>query len=487
MAVASFLLNLSCAWYGSSLFDEGIGCRMTDWGDSKEMTGRLWEKGEEIDSAVHAFTVGNDPEIDLRIVRWDIVASAAHARMLRSIKVLSEEDLQGIIGALQEAHTLALEGRFIIPRELEDCHTALEGFLTDRLGEVGKRVHAGRSRNDQVLVTMRLATKDLMLTMMERLAACAAALLKRSAEVDGIPLPGYTHMQPAMPSGVDMWCQSFAEWCLELLGDGFRVLSSIDSNPLGTGSGFGVTLPLDRDLTTKLLGFARVQRNPIHAQNSRGRMELKALRWLEDGASLVEKFAWDTILFASREYGFFKLPVQFTTGSSIMPQKRNPDVLELMRGSAARIRGAAREVEYVIAKLPSSYHRDFQLTKDPVIRAFDCAGTIFSLLAYVADRITVDSDRISSAMTDDLYATYHVFRQVKDGVPFRDAYKDTAARLGNDTMKREILESDYAMIQDSLRVERAAALSELGGYESELKEKRKHLLASEERALGTVN
>jgi argininosuccinate lyase len=390
---------------------------------------RLWDKGDEVDPVIHAFTVGTDPEVDLDIARWDVLASAAHAKMLARIGILSAEEEKNIVAELKNIAARVAEGTFVIPPELEDCHTAIEAILTKKLGEAGKKIHTGRSRNDQVLVAMRLAMRHAVVETGEDLLLFARILAARSGEIGQTVFPGYTHLQPAMPTTVGVWLRAFSEAALELVETGNDLYRSLGKNPLGAGSGFGVPLPLDRMHTAELLGFHSVQRNPIAVQNSRGQYELRVLRWASDIASMIEKAAWDCILYSTQEFGFFKIAPAFTTGSSIMPQKRNPDVLELLRAKAAASRSAEDEVRWLVAKLPSNYHRDFQLTKEPVFRSIREVRECLAIFARVAATLRVDAARIAQAMTDDLFATHAVYAEVAKGKAFRDAYAEVGKKV----------------------------------------------------------
>lgn len=410
---------------------------------------RLWDKGESLDAQIHAFTVGNDPILDEHLVRWDVFGSAAHAKMLAKIGILSESECRALLGALQEIRTTSLEGKFSIPAELEDCHTAIESVLTEKLGDIGKKIHAGRSRNDQVIVAMRLYLRHHTLVLANELLRCVEAFYVRFDELADTPMPGYTHMQPAMPSSIGMWIHSFVEGGLDLVRDGFALLNSLDTNPLGAASGFGVPIPLDRQHTATLLGFTRVQRSPIDVQNSRGRHELKVLRWGVDIASWIEKLSCDLMLYLTEEYAFFKLPKAFTTGSSIMPQKRNPDVVELLRGSSAKLRAAAEELSWVTAKLPTSYHRDFQLTKPPVFRAMATLYEILGVTRNLVLNFEVVPENLNKRMTPEVFATYEAFIQVRSGVPFREAYKSTSQKLERGEIRPEALAQEFKTIQDS--------------------------------------
>ena len=324
---------------------------------------RLWDKGGKPDPLVHRFTVGDDPRLDLRLVHFDCLGSAAHARTLERAGLLTADEADRLVAELAQIDALAGEGRFAIPDELEDGHTAIESHLTAALGELGQKIHTGRSRNDQVATAMRLFMRQHALQWADAMPAVIAALAQRIRGDGATPMPGYTHMQPAMPSSVGLWLHAFAEALLEQLRAAGQLLAQIDCCPLGTGAGYGVPLPLDRGYTAALLGFSRVQRNPIDVQNSRGRMETYFVRVAADVAAVLEKLSSDLLLFSTAEFGFFSLPEALTTGSSIMPQKQNPDVLELIRAGAGRLRARQHELEWLVGKLPSGYHRDLQLTK----------------------------------------------------------------------------------------------------------------------------
>lgn len=390
---------------------------------------RLWDKGVPLDELVHRFTVGDDPAWDLRLVPYDCVASAAHARTLHRAGLLSEEDLRTLLAGLREIVKTHEAGAFTILPEQEDCHTAIEAHLTRCCGDAGQRIHTGRSRNDQVAAAMRLFLRARALEWLGSLHTFAREACSRIASDGRTPMPGYTHMQPAMPSSVGQWLHAQAEVAIEQIDAVFDLLRRLDSCPLGSGAGFGVPLPLDREFTARLLGFARPQRCAIDVQNSRGRLERYFVRVASDIGALLEKFAWDGILFSTGERPFFTLPEGLTTGSSIMPQKRNPDVLELLRGRAGRLRARVVEVEWVSGKLPSSYHRDLQLTKEPVFRAADDVRDMLRVAARVLSELRVNPENCISAMIPELYATQAAYDLVRGGMPFREAYRIVAQQL----------------------------------------------------------
>ncbi len=390
---------------------------------------RLWEKGAALDQLVHRFTVGDDPVWDRHLVCWDCLGSAAHAHTLLRAGLLSRAELDTLLDGLAEIDALARAGRFEIPAELEDCHTAIEAALTQRCGEAGAKIHAGRSRNDQVAVAMRLFMRHHALNWLNLLGELAAATLDRVRRDGEVAMPGYTHMQPAMPSSVGQWLHAVAEAVLEQMRATFDLLDRLDTCPLGTGAGFGVPVPLDRAYTAELLGFSRVQRSPIDVQNSRGRLEKYFVRVAADSGAILEKLSCDLLLFSTAEFGFFGLPEALTTGSSIMPQKRNPDVLELLRARSARLRARLVELECVSGKLPSGYHRDLQLTKEPTIRTAVELADMLRIAARVVAEFTIDRQRLAAAMRPELYATHAALALTQQGVPFREAYRRVAEEI----------------------------------------------------------
>ncbi|MDD2943650.1 MAG: argininosuccinate lyase [bacterium] len=445
---------------------------------------RLWEKGEAVDAKVHRFTVGNDPQIDLHILRWDIIGSLAQARMLAKVGLISEDESKNLVAALGELLIKADRGEVHIPDDLEDCHTTIESLLIEVVGEAGKKIHTGRSRNDQVLLAMRLYLREQVASGLAALHAFADQTSERAEELFDQPMPGYTHYQRAMPTSVGVWLHAFAEAALHLLREGFAVYEMIDCSPLGAASGFGVPLPLDRAYVAELLGFRAVQRNPIYVQSSRGRHELLVLRWMLDVNCLLEKLACDLVLFSTEEFGFVSIPPEFTTGSSIMPQKHNPDVLELLRARASRQRGAVAELEAVIAKLPSHYHRDYQYTKEPVMRGTTNFLECLDVATEVVARLGISPERIKAAMSPELFATYDAYRRVLAGETFRDAYKATAEAVKKGEINVTELESDLNIILTSAREELSDCRAELATVREQIGNLILHLTEVERRLLG---
>jgi argininosuccinate lyase len=391
---------------------------------------RLWDKDLPLDALVHRFTVGDDPVTDLTLVMHDAAGSAAHARMLQRIGLLDVADTSALLEALRRISGEAASGRFTIEVEQEDCHTAIEQALVAAAGDAGKRIHLGRSRNDQVILALRLWQRERLFVLADGVHALALALLAVATNNQDIPLPGYTHLRRAMPSSVGQWAAGFAEGLLEELVAAEAVYDRLDRCPLGAAAGFGVPVPLDREYTAALLGFSRVQRAVVDVQNSRGRHEAALTGWISSVTLTLEKLCWDLLLYSTEEFGFVKLPDAFTTGSSIMPQKRNPDVLELARATCRSLRGRHLQILELAGGLPSSYHRDFQLLKRPVIECAVDAETLLGVLTHVVAGLEFDAAKTAAACSDELFAAHEAVRRVATGETFRDAYRAVAAEIG---------------------------------------------------------
>jgi len=383
---------------------------------------KLWEKGYRVDRQVEEFTVGDDYLLDRRLVRYDCLASIAHARTLGRAGILTDEEVLRLMEELNRIIRLDGEGSFKILREHEDCHTAIENHLTQKLGDLGKKIHTGRSRNDQVLAALRLYYKDALAECKGQVSELMKSIEGFVARCGEVELPGYTHTRKAMPSSIGLWAGSF----VESMEDNLRLVDAaqdlVDQCPLGTGAGYGVPLPLDREYTAQLLGFARVQANPSYVQSSRGKFESTILHALTQVTADLNKMATDLIVFSVPELGYFELPEELCTGSSIMPQKRNPDVLELVRARHHQVVSLEFQVKNTIANLPSGYNRDLQLTKGSTQRALQATLESVSVMALVFDKLSVDEERCAAGLTDEVYATERVYELVKQGVPFREAY-----------------------------------------------------------------
>jgi argininosuccinate lyase len=402
----------------------------------------LWQSDADgqIDRTIMDFMAGEDVVLDRELFPFDIQATAAHVRGLERIDILSSDDSAILCGLLDELLREFKAGDFILDERFEDGHSAIEVYLTGRAGDLGARVHTGRSRNDQVAVATRLYMKECLhraAGLNARIAMSCLTLAERRADV---PMPGYTHLQRAVPSSIGLWMGGFAEAFTDNLMFSNRVLELIDSSPLGTAAGYGVNLPLDRDGVAADLGFDRIQINPMYSQNSRGKFEMMVLQALLHSMQDVRRLAWDLSLFTTSEFDFVRLPDQYTTGSSIMPNKSNPDVVELLRGRAATLEGAIVEIQATLS-LPSAYQRDLQLTKAPLIRG---AGTALQALAIVpglVNGLEFKQANMLAAISPDMFATDIALSQAAAGVPFREAYRKA---------KRQLDETPELDVQQSL-------------------------------------
>ncbi len=396
------------------------------------MTGKkpaaIWQKTDStIDTAVMAFMAGDDILLDRELLPYDIQASKTHVQGLQRIGLLDEQETAQLNQALQQCLEDFQIDRFVLDQRFEDGHSAIEWYLINILGELGKKVHTGRSRNDQVLVATRLWMKAQLRELHICCEELAEILLQRAA-TDDQPMPGYTHIQRAVVSSTGLWCAGFAEAMLDnmqLSADALRIL---DSNPLGTAAGYGVNLPLDREYTTHSLGFAAMQINPLYVQNSRGKLELQALHALHQTLLDVRRLAWDFSLFSSSEFDFISMPDSYTTGSSIMPNKRNPDFIELLRAAPSVCAGAIQEINAVLS-LPSGYQRDLQNTKAPILRAFKHGLGALQLLPGLIREFKWKTEKLQAALQPAMLSTDKAIEQAVAGVPFRQAYQTVAAEL----------------------------------------------------------
>ena len=396
------------------------------------MSELLWQKsGVRTDERIMRFLAGDDVILDREFFLHDIEASRAHVGGLAHIGIVTAAERDAISRELGVLADDFRAGRFVLDENYEDGHSAIEARLTERLGDAGRKVHTGRSRNDQVLVATRLWLKAKLGELFDTCRAVAEACLDRAAR-EVLPLPGYTHLQRAVVSSTALWFAGFAEAFIDDARRARDTLAWIDANPLGTAAGYGVNLPLDRAHTTRELGFARLQVNPIYAQLSRGKFEIGALDAL--GAALLDlrRLAWDLSLFTTAEYGFVALPAEYTTGSSIMPNKRNPDVIELMRASYASVAAARSEIEHLLS-LPSGYQRDLQFSKGAIFHGFHRGLDALALLPDLLARLQWNAPAMRAAIEPSMYATDVAIEAAAAGVPFRDAYRkaaDTAASAG---------------------------------------------------------
>ncbi|MDQ3855749.1 MAG: argininosuccinate lyase [Chloroflexota bacterium] len=390
---------------------------------------KLWDKGYALDSLIERFEIGDDSTYDNELVEPDVLGSVAHAEMLARIGVLASDELgqlrEGLAGILE----LYRQGEFRMSPSDEDVHTKVENWLVEHYGAVGKRIHTARSRNDQVLLDLRLYSKRKLLEVETALLSCAAELARFAQVHELVPMPGYTHMQRAMLSSVGTWAGAYAE----ALHDDVRLLETAyeltDQSPLGSAAAYGVPLPIDRQYVADRLGFAKVQNNVLYAQNSRGKLEAVVVQALSQVMLDLSKLAQDVLLFTTAEYGFFRVSDSLVTGSSIMPQKKNISMMELLRAKAAVMLGYQQQVMGVLTGLPSGYNKDYQETKRPFMDAVELALQSLAVVELTVRNLEPNEERLSAACTPELYATDHAYELVRQGVPFRDAYRYVGTHL----------------------------------------------------------
>ena len=397
------------------------------------MTDPLWQKtGVQIDAKIMHFLAGDDVLLDREFFLHDIIASKAHVEGLANIGVVSVDESAALKRELDVLAADFRSGVFVLDERHEDGHSAIEARLTERLGDAGRRVHTGRSRNDQILVATRLWLKDQLAMLQVHCRAIAQVCLDRAAQ-QGLPLPGYTHLQRAVVSSTAMWFAGFAEGFIDNALRAQQTSTWIDANPLGTAAGYGVNLKLDREHTTQALGFARMQISPIYAQLSRGKFEMAVLEAIGSALLDLRRLAWDLSLFTTAEFNFVKLPAEYTTGSSIMPNKRNPDVVELLRASYASVTAARTEIEQLLS-LPSGYQRDLQFSKGSLFHGCRHGLGALELVPDLLARLQWNEAAMRAAIEPAMYATDVAIEQAAAGVPFRDAYRaaaETAAAAGH--------------------------------------------------------
>ena len=397
----------------------------------------LWSKGLQANKLVEQFTVGRDREFDMRLARYDIIGSISHVKMLGSTGLLSDQESEILCKELECLLNEVESGDFILTEECEDIHSQVEFTLTKRLGDVGKKIHSGRSRNDQVLVDLKLFFKDEILKIKSSVSELFELLQKLSEEHRDVLLPGYTHGQVAMPSSFGLWFGAYAE----TLVDDLQILSSAykiaDQNPLGSAAGYGSSFPLDRELTTELLGFETLHYNVVAAQMSRGKCERAIAFSISAIASTLNKLASDCCMYMSGNYGFISYPDELTTGSSIMPHKKNPDVWELIRANSNILQGLPNEIALMTTNMPHGYHRDYQLFKEILFPALDRILTILQMSHFMLENINVKKDILDNPIYDYLFTVEEVNKRVLEGVPFREAYKSVGIEVSQGKFRAE--------------------------------------------------
>ncbi len=385
---------------------------------------KLWEKSEaSIDQLFEKFTIGNDPLLDLKIARYDVIASKAHVNMLASIQLLTDDEQSRILDGLDHILEQIDLGEFQIEPGIEDCHSQIELQLTRDLGEAGKKIHSGRSRNDQVLVALKLYAKDQLEKVARKTKDLFEVLLYKSESNKEVLMPGYTHMQVAMPSSFGLWFGAYAESLIDDLVLIKAAHQIANKNPLGSAAGYGSSFPLDREMTTRELGFATLNYNSIYAQMTRGKTEKAAAIGIASLASTLAKFCMDVCLYSGQDYGVFTLDENFTTGSSIMPHKKNPDGFELVRAKCNLLQSLPIDLGMVLVNLPSGYHRDLQILKESFINGFESIMDCLDVLTIMTSGLQPKRDLIDRPVYDLLFTVEDINKAVMDGMPFRDAYK----------------------------------------------------------------
>lgn len=387
------------------------------------MASKLWEKNTEVNQEIEKFTVGRDRELDLYLAQYDVLGSMAHITMLESIGLLGKDELPVLLEELRRIHADIEAGRFIIEEGVEDVHSQVELLLTRKLGDMGKKIHSGRSRNDQVLVDLKLFTRAQLQDIAEEVRVLFEELQAQSERYKGVLMPGYTHLQVAMPSSFGLWFGAYAESLVDDLLFLQAAYKMTNRNPLGSAAGYGSSFPLNRTQTTELLGFDSMNYNVVYAQMGRGKMERNVAFALAGIAGTLSKLAFDACLFNSQNFGFVKLPDNCTTGSSIMPHKKNPDIFELTRAKCNKIQALPQQIILIMNNLPCGYFRDLQIIKEVFLPAFEELKDCLRMAAYIINKIQVNEHILDDPKYDNMFSVEEVNRLATGGMPFRDAYK----------------------------------------------------------------
>ena len=398
---------------------------------------KLWDKGYSTDAFVEEFTVGRDRELDLYLAEADVLGNMAHMKMLNSIGLISDDDRVALEQGLKDVYATVQSGEFTIDDGVEDVHSQVEFILTEKCGDAGKRIHTGRSRNDQVMVDLKLFSRAALIELQSGVKSLFNVLMQRADELKDVLMPGYTHMQVAMPSSFGMWLSAYAE----ALADDLLLLDAayklVNTNPLGSGAGYGSSVPLNRTLTTQLLGFEDLAYNSMYAQMQRGKTERTVLTAIAAVAATVGRLAQDVCLYSCANFGFVKLPDAFTTGSSIMPHKKNPDIFELIRAKCNRLQALPMEITLTMTNLPAGYFRDMQLTKEVYVPAFKEIADVLRMAAAGLEQMWINRDILANDIYKYLFTVEDVNDAVAKGVPFRDAYREVGMRVQNGTYEHD--------------------------------------------------
>jgi argininosuccinate lyase len=399
---------------------------------------KLWDKGFSIDKQIEQFTVGNDRQIDLHIAAYDVQASLAHAIMLQSIGIITDEELQDLKKGLQELADSIEKGTFVIEDSFEDVHSKIEWELTQKLGDVGKKIHTARSRNDQVLVALQLYYKENLAVVNDKVKTLFDTLLNLAETHKESLLPGYTHFQVAMPSSFGLWFSAYAELLIDDVYMLNAVSKVVDQNTLGSAAGYGSSFPIDRELTTKELNFSTLKYNVVAAQLSRGKSERSIAAALGGLCNTMSRFSMDVCLYMSQNFNFISFPDELTTGSSIMPHKKNPDVFELIRGKCNKIQALHTEMVLITNNLPTGYHRDFQLLKENIINAFEDVKDILDIFNYSIQQVIVKEIDLTDEKYQYLFTVDSINNLVVKGMSFRDAYQKIGGQVQSGTYKPDL-------------------------------------------------
>ena len=401
------------------------------------MANKLWEKNFEVNREIERFTVGRDREMDLYLAGYDVLGSMAHITMLESIGLLTKEELDKLLHELKDIYATCEQGAFVIEDGVEDVHSQVELMLTRRLGDMGKKIHSGRSRNDQVLVDLKLYTRSELHAVVEAVKVLFDELIAKSDQYKDVLMPGYTHLQIAMPSSFGLWFGAYAE---SLADDMLFLLAAwrmTNRNPLGSAAGYGSSFPLDRAMTTRLLGFDSMDYNVVYAQMGRGKMERNVAFAMATVAGTIAKMAFDACLFNSQNFSFVCLPKECTTGSSIMPHKKNPDVFELIRAKCNKLQSLPQQIMLIMNNLPVGYFRDLQIIKEVFLPAFGELKDCLQMAAYIINKMQVNEHILDNPMYDPMFSVEEVNRLAADGMPFRDAYKKVGLEIEAGTFRAD--------------------------------------------------
>ena len=401
------------------------------------MANKLWEKNFEVNKEIERFTVGKDREMDLYLAKYDVLGSMAHITMLESIGLLEKEELNKLLAELKNIYAICERGEFKIDDDVEDVHSQVELMLTQKLGDMGKKIHSGRSRNDQVLVDLKLFTRHELKEVVDHVKILFDELLQKSNQYKEVLMPGYTHLQIAMPSSFGLWFGAYAESLVDDMLFLQAAYKMTNRNPLGSAAGYGSSFPLNRSLTTKLLGFDSMDYNVVYAQMGRGKMERNVAFALATVAGTIAKMAFDACMFNSQNFGFVKLPKECTTGSSIMPHKKNPDVFELIRAKSNKIQSLPQQVMLIMNNLPCGYFRDLQIIKEVFLPAFEDLNDCLKMAAYIINKMEVKEDILDNPMYDPMFSVEEVNKLAASGMPFRDAYKTVGLEIEAGTFKAD--------------------------------------------------